>query len=156
MLKIIAGIDYPDSGEVVFRNECRVTYLQQDVSFDNDLTINQLISSTHNKISLLVGEYEKAVETHSKENSIISEKNLALITQKMDKENAWDYDRRSRQILTKFNISNFEKKFQIYQVDKEKRIIYSSYAFRKCWCSTFRWTGKSFWYSYDWMVRKYL
>ena len=121
LLNIIAGIDYPDSGEVVFRNECKVTYLQQDVSFDNDLTINQLISSAHNKISFLVSEYEKAVETHSKENSINSEKNLALITQKMDKENAWDYDRRSRQILTKFNISNFDKKVSDLSGGQRKR-----------------------------------
>ena len=122
LLKIIAGIDYPDEGEVVFRNECRVAYLQQDVFFDNDLTINQLISSSHNKISFLVSEYEKAVAYHSKENSIDSEKNLAIITQRMDRENAWDYDRRSRQILTKFNISNFEKKVSHLSGGQRKRL----------------------------------
>ena len=122
LLKIIAGIDYPDQGEVVFRNECRVAYLQQDVFFDNDLTINQLISSSHNKISFLVSEYEKAVAYHSKENSIDSEKNLAIITQRMDRENAWDYDRRSRQILTKFNISNFEKKVSHLSGGQRKRL----------------------------------
>ena len=45
LMKIIAGIDSADEGEVVFRNECRVSYLQQDTIFDDSMTINNLIDS---------------------------------------------------------------------------------------------------------------
>ena len=64
MLKIIAGIDNADEGEVIFRNKCKVSYLQQDAIFDDNLTINELINSKHNKISILVTDYEKAVDLH--------------------------------------------------------------------------------------------
>ena len=30
MLKILAGQDFSDSGDVIFRNECKVSYLSQD------------------------------------------------------------------------------------------------------------------------------
>ena len=35
LLKILAGIDIADAGEVIFRNECRVSYLAQDIILDD-------------------------------------------------------------------------------------------------------------------------
>ena len=122
LLKIIAGIDPSDGGEVVFRNKCRVSYLQQDAIFDDNVTIDELIDGSHNKISLLVSEYENAVEVHSKENSVKTQKDLDLLSSKMDQENAWDYKRRSKQILTKFNISDFHKKVGTLSGGQRKRL----------------------------------
>lgn len=122
MLKIIAGIDNADEGEVIFRNKCKVSYLQQDAIFDDNLTINELINSKHNKISILVTEYEKSVDLHSKENSTQSQKILEDLTAKMEQENAWDYQRRSKQILSKFNISNFEQKVCELSGGQKKRL----------------------------------
>ena len=122
MLKIIAGLDDADEGEVIFRNECRVSYLQQAAIFDDNQTINELIKSAHNKISLLVESYEKAVENHSKENSQNTQTELELLSAKMEQENAWDYDRRSKQILSKFNISNFDQKVRELSGGQKKRL----------------------------------
>ena len=122
MLKILAGLDIPDEGKVVFRNKCRVSYLQQDTIFDEDLTINDLIDSTHNKISLLVNEYENAVKAHSQKNCTQTKALLEELTAKMDKENAWDYERRSKQILSKFNILNFEQKVGDLSGGQKKRL----------------------------------
>ena len=122
MLKIIAGLDAADEGEVIFRNECRVSYLQQAAIFDDNQTINELINSAHNKISLLVEAYGKAVENHSKENSQNTQTELELLSAKMEQENAWDYDRRSKQILSKFNISNFDQKVGKLSGGQKKRL----------------------------------
>ena len=122
LLKIIAGIDIADAGEVVFRNECRVSYLAQDVIFDDKLTISELINSAHNKISVLVKEYEKAVENHSEIGSDKTEKLVEELTTKMEQENAWDYQRRSEQILSKFNINNFEQKVGDLSGGQKKRL----------------------------------
>ena len=122
LMKIIAGLDSADEGDVVFRNECRVSYLQQDAIFDNNMTINKLIESAHNKISLLVSDYENAVEAHSKHNSKQSQKNLEILTSKMEQENAWDYERRSKQILSKFNIKDFNQKVGNLSGGQKKRL----------------------------------
>jgi len=58
MLKILAGQDSSDEGEVIFRNECKISYLSQDAIFDDRLTINELINSAHNKISILMLNFE--------------------------------------------------------------------------------------------------
>ena len=122
LMKIIAGLDSADEGDVVFRNECRVSYLQQDAIFDYNMTINKLIESAHNKISLLVSDYENAVEAHSKHNSKQTQKNLEILTSKMEQENAWDYERRSKQILSKFNIKDFNQKVGNLSGGQKKRL----------------------------------
>ena len=114
--------DIADAGEVIFINECRVSYLAQDVIFDDKLTISELINSAHNKISVLVKEYEKAVENHSEIGSDKTEKLVEELTTKMEQENAWDYQRRSEQILSKFNINNFEQKVGDLSGGQKKRL----------------------------------
>ena len=110
MLKILAGQDISDSGDVIFRNECKVSYLSQDAIFDDNISIDELINSAHNKISLIVKEYDSAVKDHSENSTSITQKLVEKMTIKMDQENAWDYERRSKQILSKFNINNFSQK----------------------------------------------
>ena len=122
MLKILAGQDAADEGEVIFRNECRVSYLSQDAIFDDSLTINELINSAHNKISVLVKEYEKAVDNHSKVGNPQTEKLVEELTAKMERENAWDYQRKSEQILSKFNINNLQQKVGKLSGGQKKRL----------------------------------
>ena len=122
LLKIISGIDIPDQGKVVFRNKCRVSFLQQDAVFDNNQTITELLSSTHNKISYLINEYNAAVKRHGNENSQQSRKNLEIISAKMEQENAWDYERKSKQILSKFNILNYNQKIGNLSGGQKKRL----------------------------------
>lgn len=122
LLKILAGQDISDSGKVVYRNSCKVSYLSQDSIFDDNLTIEELINSKHNKISLIVNEYEKALEDHSKLSNAINQKALDKTTERMNQENAWDYERRSKQILSKFNISNFSQKVGVLSGGQKKRL----------------------------------
>ena len=122
LLKILAGQDISDSGKVVYRNNCKVSYLTQDSVFDDNLTIEELINSKHNKISLIVNEYEKALEDNSKISNVINQKALDKTTERMNQENAWDYERRSKQILSKFNISNFSQKVGVLSGGQKKRL----------------------------------
>ena len=122
MLKILSGQDVADTGEVVFRNSCRVSYLQQDTIFNDNLTIDQLIKSTHNKISLLVKEYEEAIENHSKIGNSNTEKIVEELTLRMDQENAWDYQLRTEQVLSRFNINNFNQKVGDLSGGQKKRL----------------------------------
>ena len=122
MLKILAGQDISDSGDVIFRNECKVSYLSQDAIFDDNISIDELINSAHNKISLLVKEYDSAVKDHSENSTSITRKLVEKMTIKMDQENAWDYERRSKQILSKFNINNFSQKVGVLSGGQKKRL----------------------------------
>lgn len=122
LLKILAGKDSPDEGQVIFRNKCNVAYLQQDAIFDQNLTIEEILSFTHNRKNALTLEYNNAVEAHSKDNSLQTQKDLDLIIAKMDQENTWDYERRSQQILGKFKIFDFKQKVGTLSGGQKKRL----------------------------------
>ena len=89
LLKILAEKDIDDYCNFVYRNNCKVSYLSQDSIFDDNLTIEELINSKHNKISLIVKEYENALKDHSKFSSAVNQKALEISTAMMDQENAW-------------------------------------------------------------------
>ena len=99
MLKIIAGQDQADEGKVVFRNQCKVAYLPQQSKFDNNLTIQELINSSHNKITILVREYENAIELNVQNNSIKNQEKLEFLTNQMNQENGWDYENNTKQYV---------------------------------------------------------
>ena len=122
LLKILAGKEVADDGEVVFRNECRVSYLPQDAVFNDSLTIHELINSCHNKISSLVKEYEIAVENHSKIDSLDTESRVEELTERMEQENAWDYQERITQMLYRFNIDNLDQKIGELSGGQKKRL----------------------------------
>ena len=122
LLKILAGQDIADTGKVVYRNNCKLSYLPQESIFDDNITINDLINSKYNKISLIVKEYENALKEHSKFSSAVNQKALEKSTAMMDQENAWDYERTSKQILSKFNISNFSQKVGELSGGQKKRL----------------------------------
>ena len=83
---------------------------------------NQIVNSAYNKISVLLKEYEKAVENHSEIGSDKTEKLVEELTAKMEQENAWDYQRRSEQILSKFNINNLQQKVGALSGGQKKRL----------------------------------
>ena len=138
ILKILAGKDTADTGEVVFRNSYRLSYLKQDASFNDNLTIDELIKSTHNKISLLSKEYNKAIENHSRNGNSATEKVIEELAVRMDQENAWDYQLRTEQMLSRFNINNLHQKVGDLSGGQKKKALSCTFAFRECRCIAFR------------------
>jgi ATP-binding cassette subfamily F protein uup len=122
MLKIIAGQDQADEGKVVFRNQCKVAYLPQQSKFDNNLTIQELINSSHNKITILVREYENAIELNVQNNSIKNQEKLEFLTNQMNQENGWDYENNTKQMLSRFNVTQYDQKIGELSGGQKKRL----------------------------------
>ncbi|MBL7931744.1 MAG: ABC-F family ATP-binding cassette domain-containing protein, partial [Bacteroidia bacterium] len=49
LFKILKGLEIADEGEVVFRKDITVGFLEQNFAFDESLTIQQLIDNADNK-----------------------------------------------------------------------------------------------------------
>lgn len=92
LLNIIGGKEDYDSGEVVFRKDLRVGYLEQSPSYPEELTVLQACFHSKNETVQLIAEYEEAMtkEEHS---------NLEDILTRMDSFKAWDYEQKAKQIL---------------------------------------------------------
>ena len=68
LLNIIAGKEDYDSGEVVFRKDLRVGYLEQSPSYPEDLTVLQACFYSTNETVQLIAAYEEALaqEDHAR------------------------------------------------------------------------------------------
>jgi len=121
LLKIIASEDIADEGSVTLRKGIRTGYLAQEPNFDNSLTIDELLKQSQTNTNQLIQEYEQALEDFSND-SIMNNRTLEDLTAKMDNANAWDYERRIKQILSKFNINNLSQKVGALSGGQKKRL----------------------------------
>ena len=116
ILNIIAGLDVADSGQVVSRKEIDIAYLAQRQEFDPNLTIEETIFSTENKILSIIKQYEKALE--NTEDAEAYQKAFEL----MDQYNAWDFETQYKQILSKLKLDQLDLKIEKLSGGQKKRL----------------------------------
>ncbi len=115
LLRIIAGKESADSGEVVFRKGLRVGFLEQTPVFGTDDTALDACMSGGGEIPRVIAEYEKALLDGNADrlNDAIHE---------MDCRNAWDYEERFKQLLTQLKIKSIDTPVSKMSGGQQKRI----------------------------------
>ncbi|MEN8775976.1 MAG: ABC-F family ATP-binding cassette domain-containing protein [Polaribacter sp.] len=116
ILNIIAGLDVPDSGQVVSRKDISIAYLSQKDDLNQDLTIEETIFATDNKILSIVNKYEKALKNPEDTDAYQTAFDL------MDQYNAWDFETQYRQILSKLKLDNLTLKISALSGGQRKRL----------------------------------
>ncbi|NLO71800.1 MAG: ABC-F family ATP-binding cassette domain-containing protein [Porphyromonadaceae bacterium] len=115
LLNLIAGRESLDSGNIIFKNDLRIGYLDQSPTFPADLSVIDACLQTENEIVRTIAEYEKLLQNPDK----LAESN---ILSKMDFLNAWDYEIRIKQILSVLKINDFNQKISELSGGQIKRI----------------------------------
>lgn len=116
LLKIISGLETPDSGEVVFRNDIRVGYLPQEHGMNKELSILDALFKADIPIMNAVRNYELALEKDAN----TDEFNRA--STEMDRLNAWDHETKARQILGILDIHQLERKIGELSGGQQRRV----------------------------------
>jgi ATP-binding cassette subfamily F protein uup len=122
LLKILAGQENPDAGEVMVRNGIRIGFLAQDPQLDEHLTIEEYISHGSNEMVKIVQHYEKAVADQAADYNEKTQEAFDKALAKMDAANAWDYEQRLKQILGVLNIYNLEQPISSLSGGQRKRV----------------------------------
>lgn len=122
LLKILAGEEVPDSGEVMIRNGVRVSLLSQEPELDDALTINEFITHGDNEMVKVARRYEQAVEAQASDYSEATQKAFDEALAEMDAKNAWDYEQRLQQILGHLNIHDLDQKIASLSGGQRKRV----------------------------------
>lgn len=102
LLGILSGQEDYDSGEITFRNDLRVGYLQQTPHYDPALSVIDACFSQAGELSDLISRYERCLDTPGNPG-------LAELIDEMERRSAWDFELRAKQILTKLDITEFSK-----------------------------------------------
>lgn len=123
LLKIIAGVDQADSGEIITMNGIRIGYLSQNPLFVEGTTVLQQVFAGENPQLALVREYEETMTalTKAPEDARLV-KRAAELAERMDKAEAWSLESEAKMVLTKLGISDFEQKVETLSGGQKKRV----------------------------------
>lgn len=116
ILNIIAGLDTPDTGQVICRKGISVAYLSQKDEINPNLTIEETIFATDNKILSIVNQYESALKNPEDADAYQAAFDL------MDQHNAWDFETQYRQILSKLKLEDLTLKVGALSGGQRKRL----------------------------------
>ncbi|WP_064091379.1 ABC-F family ATP-binding cassette domain-containing protein [Rossellomorea aquimaris] len=123
LLKLIAGIEEYDTGELTMPNDYQISYLHQDPAFDGDLTVIQQVFRGEAKIIQAMRQYEMALmslERHPEDPGV--QDRLFEAQKQMDVLHAWDANANAKSILTKLGIEDFSKKMKELSGGQKKRV----------------------------------
>ncbi|MEK4147633.1 ABC-F family ATP-binding cassette domain-containing protein [Robertmurraya sp. FSL W8-0741] len=123
LLKIVAGVDLPDGGEVMMPKDYRIAYASQSPILDENLTVLDQVYAGESALLRVVKEYERALldlerDPHHERNQA----RLYELQRKMDAVDGWDVSTNAKTILTKLGIVEFNKKIAELSGGQKKRV----------------------------------
>ena len=116
ILKIIAGDDTPDSGNIIIRKDIKMAYLSQKEDLNEELTVEQTIFDSDNDTLKVIELYEHALT--NPEDAEAYQKAFELMEQK----NAWDFETQYKQILFKLKLNDLQQKVSSLSGGQKKRL----------------------------------
>ncbi len=115
ILNILTQNDTPDSGEISFKNDINIGFLEQQPKLNPQNTVIEETFNSKNKTVKLIKEYEQALNNNNTD--LISQ-----LSEDMDRQNAWDYEVKIKQILSKLDITNFFQKIETLSGGQKRRV----------------------------------
>ena len=94
LMKIIAGIETPDEGEVVFSPGYSVGYLEQEPKFDEEKTVKEVVQEGVAEIMSLLKEFEEINAAFADPDADFDKllARQAEVQEKLDQHDAWNID----------------------------------------------------------------
>ncbi len=115
LLRILNGEETVDEGKLYINKDVTVALFEQDPKFDETKTVLENIFHTDHPVLNVIREYEMATENEDGEA-------MAELFGKMDDLNAWEFEVKVKQILTKLNIHHLEQPVSDLSGGQRKRV----------------------------------
>ena len=115
LLNIIAGRESHEGGSIVPRRDLRIAYLEQSPAYPAGLTVLEACFYSDNPALKAIAEYERAIADPSGGG-------LQEAMARMDALEAWDYELRAKQILSRLKIRDFDQRIETLSGGQLKRV----------------------------------
>ncbi len=116
ILNIMAGLDTPETGQVIKRKNIRISFLPQEPALNPSLSIEETILASGNEILQVIANYEEALVHPEDEDA------YQKAFEAMDRFNAWDFETQYKQILFKLNLTDLSQLVKNLSGGQKKRL----------------------------------
>lgn len=122
-LKIMAGAEVPEEGEIRMKKGLVIEYLPQNPSFDENETVLRQVLASDSPMFRVVREYEEAlVEASLYPSDEAIQKRLLAATSAVDAADGWQLESEAKTVLTKLGIMDFGQKVGELSGGQQKRV----------------------------------
>ena len=115
LLSILAGKEDYEEGSIVTRRDASIAILEQAPEFEPDSTVIDAVFSRTGELATLISQYEACLQTPGNPG-------LTELMDEMERRQAWDFELRAKQILSKLHITQFNKRVAELSGGQLKRV----------------------------------
>ena len=121
LMKIIMGLEIPDTGQVGINQQVKVAYVHQNPVFEGSMSIYQTIfDQSNSEILQVIEEYHKAML--EAERGIDNSDKMAVLFEKMDAFQAWDFEYQVKEVLGKLGLHDTDLPVGTLSGGQRKRV----------------------------------
>lgn len=107
LMKIIMGLEISDTGQVGVNQSIKVAYVHQNPVFEGKMSIYQTIfDQSNSEVLKVIEDYHKAML--DAESGIDNSDKMAVLFEKMDAFQAWDFEYQVKEVLGKLGLHDTE------------------------------------------------
>ncbi len=133
LLRMLAGQEVPDQGELTTSNELVVEYLPQNPYFDESATVIEQVFKGNSEFMQVLRTYEQTmVELERQPESTALQEKVIAASEAMDRVGAWQVESEAKATLTKLGIVDFTQKVGEMSGGQKKRIALAGALIRPC------------------------
>ncbi|MCM3664411.1 ABC-F family ATP-binding cassette domain-containing protein [Mesobacillus subterraneus] len=123
LLRIVAGLDQPDSGNIIFPKDYKISFLSQQPEMEPDRSVLDQVFSGEAPILKLMRDYETVLsQLGSNPDDTALQERLYHIQRQMDSSDGWDANTAAKSILMQLGITDFSWKMNELSGGQKKRV----------------------------------
>ena len=122
LLKILAGLETPDTGKITKGNRVRVEYLSQNPIFDKDSTVLEQVFKGNSQEMVILRQYQEILEQLQLNYDDTLNERLLRLQDDIERLGLWDLESEAKSILMKLGINQFSKKMGQLSGGQRKRV----------------------------------
>ena len=123
-LRVVAGLEQPDTGKVVRANGKSLAYLSQNPVFDDDSTVLEMIFASSSGIMKMLQDYEivcHELEASDADHETLLEK-MSELQHQLEQNGGWEIETNARAVLTRLGIHDMTAKMRTLSGGQRKRV----------------------------------
>lgn len=123
LMRIVAGLDQPDSGNIIFPKDYKISFLSQQPEMEPDCSVLDQVFSGEAPILKLMRDYETILsQLGSHPDDTALQERLYQIQRQMDSSDGWDANTAAKSILMQLGITDFSWKMNELSGGQKKRV----------------------------------